>query len=130
MTDLRARYGRTPAHSRRERTLGISALVVILVAATLWVWWVATEPGTAQLQSRTIGHEIVDDTQVDVIFEVSVEPGTTVECGIEALNSAYGIVGWVQLELPPSDAFTATHVVEVRTSEEATTGLVSECWVP
>jgi hypothetical protein len=129
MTDLAARYGRTRSRTRREKILGLSVGVAILLAATLWVWWVGTEPGTTQLQSRTIGHEIVDDSTVEVIFEVSVEPGTGVECALEALDTAYGIVGWVQVELPPTDAFTSTHVVPVRTSELATTGLVSECWV-
>lgn len=129
MTDLEARYGRTRSRTRREKILGISVGVAILLTATLWVWWVGTEPGSTQLQSRTIGHEIVDDSTVEVIFEVSVDAGTTVECALEALDTAYGIVGWVQLELPPTDAFTSTHVVPVRTSELATTGLVSECWV-
>jgi hypothetical protein len=129
MTDLAARYGRTRSRTRREKILGISVGVAILLTATLWVWWVGTEPGTTQLQSRTIGHEIVDDSTVEVIFEVSVEAGTTVECALESLDTAYGIVGWVQVELPPIDAFTSTHVVPVRTSALATTGLVSECWV-
>ncbi len=130
MTHLEARYGRTPARSRRERLLGVGVLVAILLGATLWVWWVGTEQESTQLQSRDIGMTIVDDSRVEVVFEVSVEPGTVVECGVEALNTAYGIVGWVQLELPPAERFTSTHVVEVRTSELATTGLVSECWVP
>lgn len=130
MTDLEARYGRTRSRTRREKVLGIGVGVAILLTATLWVWWVGTDPASTQLQTRTIGHQIVDETTVEVIFEVSVEAGTTVACGVEALNTAYGVVGWVQLELPPTDSFTSTHVVEVRTSELATTGLVSECWVP
>lgn len=130
MTDLEARYGRTRSRTRREKILGISVGVAILLTATLWVWWVGTDPASTQLQTRTIGHQIVDETTVEVIFEVSVEAGTTVECGVEALNTAYGVVGWVQLELSPTDSFTSTHVVDVRTSELATTGLVSECWVP
>ncbi|MCH1882400.1 DUF4307 domain-containing protein [Agrococcus sp. ARC_14] len=130
MTDLEARYGRTRSRTRREKILGIAVGVAILLAATMWVWWVGTDPASTQLQTRTIGHEIVDDASVEVIFEVSVDAGTPVECAVEALNQAYGIVGWVQLELPPAEAFTSTHVVDVRTSELATTGLVSECWVP
>lgn len=130
MTALEARYGRTRSRTRREKILGIGVGVAILVVATLWVWWVGTDPAATQLQSRTIGHEVVDDSTVRVIFEVSVESGTPVECAVEALNTAFGIVGWVQLDLSPTDAFTSTHAVEVRTSEPATTGLVSECWVP
>lgn len=129
MTDLEARYGRTQSRSRREKILGIGVGVAILLTATLWVWWVGTEPGSTQLQSRTIGYEIIDDSTVEVIFEVSVDAGTTVECALQALDRAHGIVGWVQVALPAADAFTSTHVVPVRTSELATTGLVSECWV-
>jgi hypothetical protein len=129
MTDLEARYGRTRSRTRRERMLGWIVGVGILLAATLWVWWVGTDPASTQLQARDIGHEIVDDTTVVVLFEVSVDPGTPVTCGVEALNTAYSIVGWVQVDFPASDTFTSTHRVEVRTRELATTGLVSECWV-
>ncbi|WP_347756378.1 DUF4307 domain-containing protein [Agrococcus sp. ProA11] len=130
MTDLEARYGRTRSRTRREKALGIGVGVAILLTATLWVWWVGTDPASTQLQSRTIGHTIVDDASVEVVFEVSVEAGTPVECAVQALNPAYGVVGWLQLDLPAAEAFTSTHVVQVRTSELATTGLVSECWVP
>lgn len=130
MTHLDARYGRTRSRTRREKLLGIVVGVGILLTATLWVWWVGTDPATTQLQSRTIGHEIVDESTVRVIFEVSVDAGTATTCAIEALNPSFGIVGWTELELEPVDAFTSTHAVEVRTSELATTGLVSDCWVP
>ena len=129
MTDLAARYGRTRTRSRRERVLGWSVGVGILLAATLWVWWVSQEAASSQLQSRTIAHEIIDDSTVQVTFEVSVDTGTPVTCAIEALNPAYGIVGWVQVELPAASAHTTAHRLEVRTSELANTGLVSECWV-
>ena len=38
--------------------------------------------------------------------------------------------GWQNVDLPPADAHTSSHRVDVRTSELATTGLVSDCWVP
>lgn len=130
MTDLDARYGRRRARSRRERILGWSVGIAVLLAATLWVWWVGTDPASTQLESRTIGHDIVDETEVQVIFEVSVDPGTPVTCTVEALSTSYGIVGWVQVDLPPSETHTSTYVQDVRTSELATTGLASECWLP
>ena len=129
MTHLEARYGRTRAWSRRERLLGIVAGLAVLLTATLWVWWVGTDPARTALQSRDIAFEIVDDSTVEVIFEVTVEPGTPVTCAVEALNTAYTIVGWREVELPGADTQTATHRVEVRTTEPATTGLVSECWL-
>ena len=129
MTDLEARYRRTRSGTRRERLLGWIVGVGLLLEATLWVWWGGPDAHSTPPQARDIGHEIVDDTTVVVLFEVSVDPGTPVTCGVEALNTAYSIVGWVQVDFPASDAFTSTHRVEVRTSELATTGLVSECWV-
>jgi hypothetical protein len=129
MTHLEARYGRTRAWSRRERLLGIGAGVAMLLAATLWVWWVGTDPARTALQTRDIGFEIVDDSTVEVIFEVTVDPGTPVSCAVEALNSSYTIVGWREIDLPAAEARTATHVLEVRTTERPTTGLVSECWL-
>lgn len=129
MTDLDARYGRTRVRTRRERALGWTVGVGILLVAVAWVWWVGTDPTSTQLQSRTIGYEVEDDSTVVVLFEVSVDAGSAVTCTVEALNTAHGIVGWVELDLPPTEAFTSSHRVEVRTSETATTGLVSECWV-
>lgn len=129
MTDLDARYGRTRVRTRRERILGWGVGLGILIVAVAWVWWVGTDPASAQLQSRTIAYEIEDDSTAVVTFEVSVDAGTPVRCAVEALNTAYGIVGWVELDLPPADAHTTAHRVELRTSEAAASGLVSECWV-
>ena len=129
MTDLDARYGRARVRTRRERMLGWSVGLGILLLAVAWLWWVATDPTSAQLQSRTIGFEIEDESTTTVAFDVSVDAGTPVRCAVEALNAAHGIVGWVELDLPPADAHTTSHRVEVRTSEAAVNGLVSECWV-
>lgn len=129
MTDLEARYGRSRNWSRRQRRIGIAAGVAALALATLALWWVGTEPGRTALQTRDLGFTIVDASTVEVIFEVSVDAGTEVSCAVEALNSGYSVVGWVELDLPASEGFTSIHRVEVRTSEQATTGLVSECWL-
>ena len=129
MTDLDARYGRTRSWSRRERAIGIAVGLAVLVTATLWVWWVGTDPSRTSLQSRDIGFSIVEDSTVEVTFEVTVEPGTEVTCALEALNSAYTIVGWLEVELPVAEERTTAHRAEVRTAEPATTGLVSECWL-
>lgn len=129
MTHLDARYGRSRGLTERQRKLAASVGVGILLLAVAWVWWVATDPASPQLDSRTIGFEIQDDSTAVVAFDVSVDAGTPVRCAVEAVNAAQGIVGWVELDLPPADAHTTGHRVEVRTSEAAVNGLVSECWV-
>lgn len=129
MTDLEARYGRTRARTPREVRLRWTVGLGTLLLAVVLVWWVGTDPASTQLQSRTIGYDVQDESTVVVAFEVSVDAGAGVSCAIEALNSAYGVVGWVEVDLPPADALTTSHRVEVRTSEMASTGLVSQCWV-
>jgi len=129
MTDLDARYGRSRVRTRRERTLGWGVGLVILFSVVAWVWWVGTDPASTQLQARTIAFQIEDESTAVVAFDVSVDAGTPVRCAVEALNEAHGIVGWVEVDLPPADAYTTSHRVEVRTSEAAVNGLVSECWV-
>jgi len=130
MTDLDARYGRPRVRSRRERTIGVAVLLGLLLLGVGWVWWLSTDPTGPQLQSRTIGFTIEDESTLVVGFDVSVDAGTPVRCAVEALNGAHGIVGWVEVDLPPADVHTTSHRVEVRTTEPASNGLVSECWVP
>jgi hypothetical protein len=53
-----------------------------------------------------------------------------VACAVHALNASYGIVGWVVVDVPPSEQWTRVFDTTLRTSEFAVTGLLYECWLP
>jgi hypothetical protein len=49
---------------------------------------------------------------------------------VQALSDKFAVVGWKVIEVPPSDLANRSFTEVVRTSELATTGLISNCWLP
>jgi hypothetical protein len=58
-----------------------------------------------------------------------VTPGHEFACAIEAMNTGFAIVGWKVFTYPASDELTQTLQESVKTTEPATTGFVSSCWL-
>ena len=126
-TDLDARYGRTPQRARRRRLIAIAAGIGTALVLGAWVVWAGLFAPDATLESRDLGFELSSDDLVVVRFEVSVAPGATVRCAVEAQNEQHAVVGWKIVELPASDTYTRTFEEHVVTSEPAVVGLISEC---
>ncbi len=128
-TYLASRYGTTRRATRRTRlvaTIGAVGVGGVLVA---WLWWAGLAQPTAQFQARDLGYTMVDDRNITVSFEITVEPGTSMACAVQALNAQYGIVGWTVVGIPPSELRTRVFEQPLRTSETAVTGLLYRCWV-
>jgi len=123
------RYGRTPDAERRTRRLMIIAGIVFAAVFTAWVVWGGLSGTNAELEVRDLGYANVTDTSIEVRWEVSVEPGTTVSCAVQALNESFGIVGWRIVELPASADRTRVFVETIRTAEPPVTGLPYRCWL-
>ncbi|MEO7148097.1 MAG: DUF4307 domain-containing protein [Terrimesophilobacter sp.] len=128
-SNLNERYGRTPARIRRTRLLAIIAAAGIAVVFVLWVIWTGLDNGQGSIDVQDIGHTIVDDANVSVTWALSVPAGTAVSCAIQAQNEAHGIVGWKIVQLPASDRFTRQFTENVRTTQQAVTGLIYRCWL-
>jgi len=126
---LDERYGRTPDAERRTRRLMIIAGIVFAAVFTAWVVWGGLSGTNAELEVRELGYSNVTDTSIEVRWEVSVEPGTTVSCAVQALNESFGIVGWRIVELPASADRTRVFVETIRTAEPPVTGLPYRCWL-
>ena len=99
---------------------------VILVA---WVIWVGIDGNRDSLGTQDIAHSIIDDSSVTVTWQVSVKAGTAVSCALQAQNEAHAIVGWKIVDLPASTNFNNRYKEEVRTSQQAVTGLIYQCWL-
>jgi hypothetical protein len=76
---------------------------------------------------RDVGFRVISEWQTEVDFEVTKPTDATVICSIETLNNSYLTVGYIEVELGPSDFQTNRHTVSVNTTEMAVTGLVDEC---
>jgi len=131
MTDIHVaqRYGRTPASRRRRTILAVVAGAAVLATSIVWVIWVGLFGAAASLETRDLGYLNLPDQTVQVKFEVTTEPGTSVSCALQALNEGFGIVGWKIVELAPSQDRTRQFTQIVRTAQPALTGLIYRCWL-
>ena len=126
---LDERYGRTRASSRTKRVFAIAVAGVFALVLSAWVVWAALDGDSANIEFRDVAHEIVDDSLVNVTWQVTAEPGSDVTCAVKAMNESFTDVGWKVLDLGPTDERTRTLTVDVRTTELAVTGLIYRCWL-
>jgi hypothetical protein len=129
VTDLEARYGRSARSAGRTRWIAIAAGVAFVLVFGAWLWWGGLLEAPAQFEARDVGHEIVSPSEVLVTWQFTVDPGTPATCALQALNEQFGIVGWVVVDLPPSDDLTRRVTETIRTAEPAVTGLIYRCWL-
>jgi Domain of unknown function (DUF4307) len=126
---LDLRYGRTLRRRIQRRWFVIAVAAVFVVVFSAWLIWAGLLGDAAQLETEDTGHVIVSDSLVNVRFDVTVDPGSKVGCAVEALNESFTVVGWTVIELPTSTQRTRSFRQDVRTSEQAVTGLIYRCWL-
>ncbi|HEY5319642.1 MAG TPA: DUF4307 domain-containing protein [Galbitalea sp.] len=128
--DLAERYGRTRRDHRRTLIGAIVLGGVIVIVFGAWAIWVGLFQPTASVETTDVGNSRVSDTAIKVTWEISVNPGTSARCAVQALDSSFGIVGWKIVSLPPSTARSRTISAVVRTAQPALSGLIYRCWLP
>ena len=129
MTDLAARYGRTPDRRRRDRRIGIAAAVGIVVVMLAWVVWGGLADDRGTIEATDVGSTRIDERSIRIDFEVTVEPGTPVRCAVNVFDRHHTTVGWLELDVAASERGTTQPSVEVRTTDEAIGGGVYRCWL-
>ncbi|WP_291038679.1 DUF4307 domain-containing protein [Herbiconiux sp.] len=127
---LEERYGRTPSRRRRTRLVAWVAGSAVAVVVIAWVLWAGLDGTNATVATQDIAHTVIDDSHVEVRFDVTLPRGEGALCAVQALSDKFAVVGWKVIEVPPSDLANRSFTEVVRTSELATTGLISNCWLP
>ena len=127
--ELDRRYGRTRGNARRTRLILVSSAAAFAVVLVAWLVWGGLLSANSDIEAVDTGHTIVDDTLVQVRYQLTVEPGSPVSCAFQAQNSTFAIVGWNIVDVPPSERRTRTLGAEIRTTELAVTGLIYRCWL-
>ena len=120
---LTDRYGQEPP--RDPTQLRVFAIVGVALMTIVAMWFGIAN--FSPVSHRDVGFRVISQWQTEVEFEVTKPTDATVVCGIETLNNSYLTVGYVEVELGPSDFQTNRHTVSVNTTEMAVTGLVDEC---
>ncbi len=125
-TLLVERYGVPPSPRRRRRALWLTAggTGALGVAALVMIGIGFFEPDAAASQ---VGFDVVDDSRVQVIFDVTKPEDATAVCTLEALTEGYGQAGILDVRIGPQEHHTTRITVDIATTELATTGVVREC---
>ena len=127
---LDARYGRSRSSSKRNRFIGIATAGAFTIVFVAWaIWGGLIDAPDAKFKAVDARHTIVDDSAVDVTWEFTAPPGTPARCAVQALNSTFAIVGWKEVDVPPSTEISRVFTERVLTTELAVTGLIYRCWL-
>ncbi|UVJ40678.1 DUF4307 domain-containing protein [Arthrobacter sp. CJ23] len=131
---LANRYGgqKRALGGKTKRNIVIAALVL----AMAFMAWIATSSAQTPVTFKDVGYSTVDETQVEVDYQVTKYPGATAKCAIKAMDSKFAVVGWKVVEIGPNDpkagadggSTTAQRTV-LRTESAAVSGVVDSCWI-
>jgi len=100
--------------------LGCGLAVALIV-------WVNLSRAGAQVSATTTAFKVVDDTSVQVAFDVTKPRQLHVRCTIRAIDSHFAAVGSAEVDVPPAADPTTHHVGTVRTTTRAVSGVVQDC---
>ncbi|MCM3662410.1 DUF4307 domain-containing protein [Georgenia satyanarayanai] len=122
---LEERYGAAPdAATLRRRRLLLAVLAVLAVGAFVVLAVVSTDEA---VRTEGAAFTVVDDSAVEVTFVAHMEPGTTAECTVLALNGSFAQVGVARVPVGPAQERTTLVTARVATTEPATGARVSGC---
>jgi hypothetical protein len=127
--ELDRRYGRSRGNARRTRGIVIATAVAFVVTLVAWLVWGGLFSANSDFEVVDTGHTVVDETLVQVRYQLTVAPGTDMKCALQAQNSTFAIVGWNIVDVPASERRVRTLGAEIRTTELAVTGLIYRCWL-
>jgi hypothetical protein len=121
------RYGRklSPRGRRRALIILITALGVLTIAWFVWANPIGVGP---QAVARDTGFRLTDD-RITVTFDLSITPGATGACAVQALDKSFAVVGWKVVTYGAVSEETRSEEVTLRVTSPAVTGLVSSCWL-
>lgn len=122
---LAERYGRTASAARRRAALaGLGVLGVVGLGVVVWIGLLfARQP----VRWDDVGYKVESPTSVTVVFDVTMAPGTTATCRVEALAQSYAQVGVLDVVVGPSEHRTTRYTETIPTAQEAVTAVVDTC---
>lgn len=127
--ELAARYGRRPTGARRPGWMIGASAIGLAVAIMAWLVFTGNFGGQTQFEVEDLSHSVISDSEVSVTWNLTVDPAAPMKCAVQALNSVFGIVGWVVVDVPQSSERVRSLTATVRTTELAVTGLIYRCWL-
>ncbi len=121
------RYGRARRKRADRRIAWI--VVAVLVAIGLAVLFFGNWRANSRIDFRDLSYSVESDRAIDLGFEVSVQPGETVICALEALSPSFAQAGWKIVKIEPGADRTRRFDESLTTTVRAATAQVRNCWI-
>ncbi|MCT9820543.1 DUF4307 domain-containing protein [Microbacterium sp. W1N] len=120
------RYGRT-----RRRRLPWVVFIAVVVGLVGWYGWSTITTSMDTLDTDATGYEVIEGQRSVVVnFQTTGRADVPIACALEAQDVEHGVVGWRIVQYEPAPATTRSFSETIPTTAEATTGLVTSCWIP
>lgn len=123
---LNARYGRSP--KVRPRTWWIVGIGAVLLSGIAIIGLVVAQP-SANIEYSTPHYALDGTGGVVVTVDVTMSPGRTARCAVEALGEDQQAVGWTYVDVPASVDYSQSLVVSVRAISSPAAATVPQCWL-
>jgi hypothetical protein len=89
--------------------------------------WLGLANSLGKVTWTDTGYDVVDQRSVRVEFDVHRPAGEAVTCRLKALDTSFGVVGVLDVQLPASQERSVHREAVVRTTSLAVTGVVDTC---
>ncbi len=122
---LDERYGR-----RARRRWPWVALIAVAAGLVGWYGWSTITTSMDAIDADGTGFEVIDEHSVTVSFQTAGRADVPIACALEAQDVEHGVVGWRIVQYPADPSATRSFTETIPTTAEATTGLVTSCWIP
>lgn len=120
---LHSRYG-GPLVAPRTAKILIALLAALFL---LGVGWVGIRFADVDVRAETISYEHLSSDRISVTFQVTMRPGSTAVCQVQAMNDGRAQVGFVEVPIPAQESAQSLHSVEISTQGSAVSGSVLGC---
>ncbi len=104
----------------------VVGIVGCTIGVALATWW-GLASSLGQVTYTDTGYKVLDNRSVRVEFDVHRPDGQAVTCRLKALDTTFGVVGVLDVDVPASSERSVHRVAVVRTASMAVTGVVDRC---
>lgn len=120
---LQDRYGRHQPRRGLRRVLIALGIMLSLGLLVMLGVQVTDRP----VRSDVISYEHASAGAIDLTFRVTMRPGVSARCAVEALDASRGQVGFTELEIPAQERAESTHRVRIETQGDPVSAQVVSC---
>lgn len=117
----------TSADRPKGRRLGYVVIgIVVAICAVGWSIIMANAGRTPGIDQQTISYRVIDDSSVEVRWQVAKPADRAARCVVDALDADFAVVAQREVVVPAGrSALTRTDVL--RTTRRAAAARVKEC---